>query len=149
MNTQISNSKVVFDIETNGLDPTELWCIVAKSTTGEVQKFPPNKLKEGIEFLQSADTLIGHNIIGYDIPVIKKLTGIELTNKVYDTLVVSRLASPARENGHALRNWGFKLGYHKLESPDSFDTYTPDMLKYCQQDVLLNELVFAYHLKLY
>tara|TARA_R110000823_G_scaffold90035_1_gene199260 strand:- start:1352 stop:3100 length:1749 start_codon:yes stop_codon:yes gene_type:complete len=142
MNTQTSNSKVVFDIETNGLDPTELWCIVAKSTTGEVKKFPPNKLKEGIEFLQSADTLIGHNIIGYDIPVLKKLTGIELTNKVYDTLVVSRLANPARENGHALKNWGFKLGYHKLEAPDSFDTYTPDMLKYCQQDVLLNELVY-------
>tara|TARA_R110002012_G_C11668182_1_gene612794 strand:+ start:3644 stop:5377 length:1734 start_codon:yes stop_codon:yes gene_type:complete len=136
------SSEIVFDIETDGLKPTKLWCIVAKSTTGEIKKFPPNKIKEGIEYLQSADTLVGHNITGYDIPVIKKLTGIELTNKVYDTLVVSRLANPAQENGHSLKNWGFKTGYHKLESPDSFEEYTPEMLKYCSQDVLLNELVY-------
>ena len=136
------SSEIVFDIETDGLKPTKLWCIVAKSTTGEIQKFPPDKIQEGIEYLKSADTLIGHNIIGYDIPVIRKLYGVELTNKVYDTLVVSRLANPAQENGHSLKNWGFKIGYHKLESPDSFEEYTPEMLKYCAQDVLLNELVY-------
>ena len=136
------SSEIVFDIETDGLKPTKLWCIVAKSTTGEIQKFPPDKIQEGIEYLKSADTLIGHNIIGYDIPVIRKLYGVDLTNKVYDTLVVSRLANPAQENGHSLKNWGFKIGYHKLESPDSFEEYTPEMLKYCAQDVLLNELVY-------
>ena len=142
MRLQNMSSEIVFDIETDGLKPTKLWCIVAKSTTGEIQKFPPDKIQEGIEYLKSADTLIGHNIIGYDIPVIRKLYGVDLTNKVYDTLVVSRLANPAQENGHSLKNWGFKIGYHKLESPDSFEEYTPEMLKYCAQDVLLNELVY-------
>ena len=136
------SSEIVFDIETDGLKPTKLWCIVAKSTTGEIKKFPPNKIEEGIDYLKSADTLVGHNIIGYDIPVIKKLLGVELKNKVYDTLVMSRLANPSQENGHSLKNWGYKTGYHKLESPDSFEEYTPEMLKYCSQDVLLNELVY-------
>ena len=142
MNTQTLSSKVVFDIETNGLKPTKIWCIVAKIVGGEIHKFPPHKIKEGIEFLQDADILIGHNIIGYDIPVIKKLCGVELTNKVEDTLVMSRLFNPAQENGHSLKTWGYKIGIPKMESPDSFEEYTPEMLKYCAQDTKLNEYVY-------
>jgi len=147
MSTQIANSKVVFDIETDGLKPTKIWCIVAKVVGGEFHRFPPHKIEEGINFLKNADTLIGHNIIGYDIPVIKKLCGVKLTNKVEDTLVMSRLFNPAQENGHSLKTWGYKIGVPKMESPVSFEEYTPDMLKYCSQDVRLNEYVYDRLLK--
>ena len=62
---------LVFDIETDDLKATLVHCIVAQDMdTGEIFKFPPDKLSEGYELLANADTLIGHNIIGFDIPVI-------------------------------------------------------------------------------
>ncbi len=69
MTTKIS--KLVFDIECDGLKPTKIHCIVAKEVNGPVYKFPPHKLNEGVELLKSAETLIGHNILSYDLPVLK------------------------------------------------------------------------------
>ena len=45
------------------LKPSKIHCIVAKEINGgKIYKFPPHKLEEGVKFLQSAETLIGHNI---------------------------------------------------------------------------------------
>ena len=62
-----SHSKqVIFDIEADGLTPTKIWCIVAKDLNeSSPRTFGPDQLEEGIEYLQSVDTLIGHNILGY------------------------------------------------------------------------------------
>ena len=69
----------VFDIEADGLNPSVIFCIVALETeTGRMHSFGPDKIKEGIELLNSAGKLIGHNILGYDMPVIKKLHGVDL-----------------------------------------------------------------------
>jgi len=137
------NSKIIFDIECDGLKPTKLHCIVAKEVDGPLYKFPPHKLEEGIEFLKQADTLIGHNILRFDLDVIKKLTGVDLYHKnIEDTLVMSRLYQPIRENGHSLKVWGYRVNFAKQEQPIDFDEYTPQMLEYCANDVKLNELVY-------
>ena len=140
MTTKIS--KIVFDIECDSLKPSKIHCIVAKEINGEVYKFPPNKLEEGVKFLQSAETLIGHNILSYDIPVIKKLTGVDLYEhtKVLDTLTLSRLLHPTRDGGHSLEKWGWKLNCPKSDSP-SFKSYSKQMMDYCIQDVKLNKLI--------
>ena len=93
---------LVFDIETDDLKATKVWCIVAQDVdTNEIFKFPPNKLDEGVKLLQSADRLIGHNIIGFDVPMIKKFFDVDLTDReLLDTLVLSRLFNPTREGGH-------------------------------------------------
>ena len=141
MTTQ--NSKIIFDIECDGLKPTKLHCIVAKEVGGEVYEFTPDRIAEGIEFLSSAGTLIGHNILRFDLDVIKKLTGVDLYHKdIEDTLVMSRLFKPIRENGHSLKVWGYRVGFAKQEQPIDFDEYTPQMLEYCVNDVKLNELVY-------
>ena len=140
----MNSSKIVFDIEADGLKPTKVWCIVAKELEGAVHKFDNTQIEEGIKFLQGADTLIGHNIIGYDIPVLEKLYGVEFKCKVEDTLVMSRLFNPVRENGHSLKTWGWRVGMAKQEQPETFDEYTPAMLDYCVQDVRLNEKVYNY-----
>ena len=140
--------KLVFDIEADGLNPTKIWCIVAKDLDeGTCRTFNPNQLLDGVEYLQSADVLIGHNIIGYDIPAIEKILDVKLNTKVVDTLVLSRLFQPVRENGHSLKTWGYRINFHKQEQPDDFDSYTPQMLEYCEQDVLLNEKVYHALLK--
>ena len=134
--------KVIFDIETDGLNPTKIWCIVAKELNGAIHKFPPNKIEEGIEFLRKSETLIGHNIIGFDIPVIEKLYNVKLNTNIEDTLVMSRLFNPVQENGHSLKTWGYRVGFPKKEQPETFNEYTNTMLEYCAHDVRLNEMVY-------
>jgi len=134
--------ELVFDIETDDLNATKVWCIVAQNpVSGEVFKFPPDKLEEGYQFLTTADTLIGHNIIGFDIPLVEKFGNVDLSDKiVIDTLVLSRLFNPTRDGGHSLETWGYKLGYPKIEFEDYLN-YSEDMLTYCVRDVELNTKV--------
>ena len=134
---------LVFDIETDDLKATKVWCIVAQDVdTNEIFKFPPSKLDDGVKLLQSADRLIGHNIVGFDIPMIKKFFDVDLTKKeLLDTLVLSRLFNPTREGGHSLEKWGYKLGFKKIEFED-YKNYSADMLNYCVRDVQLNTLVY-------
>ena len=109
--------------------------------------FPPDKLQEGADLIESADVLIGHNIIGFDIPVLKKHFNLNLTNHIEDTLVVSRLVNPVLTGGHSLENWGYILypneaDKRKAQQPDSWKNYTEEMGKYCIQDVELNADVY-------
>ena len=133
---------LVFDIETDDLKATKIWCLVAQDMdSGKIYKFPPEKLSEGYEMLSNADTLIGHNIIGFDIPMVEKFGGVDLSKiPVIDTLVLSRLFNPNREGGHSLEKWGYKLGYHKIEFSDYLN-YSKEMLDYCVRDVQVNALV--------
>jgi len=137
--------KLIFDIETDGLDANVIWCIVCQDIeTSKVYKFPPEKIKEGLALLESASCLIGHNIIGFDIPVLEKLTEVDLKDiPVIDTLVLSRLFNPVRDGGHSLEVWGNKLQYPKLDFKE-FESYTPEMLEYCTNDVRLNSAVYDY-----
>ena len=49
---------LVFDIETDDLKATKVWCIVAQdSASGQIYKFAPHQLESGHEFLKTADTL--------------------------------------------------------------------------------------------
>ena len=135
---------LVFDIETDDVKATKVHCIVAQNPeSGEIFKFPPNKLEEGYQFLTTADRLIGHNIIGFDIPMVHKFSDVDLSDKeVIDTLVLSRLFNPTRDGGHALESWGYKLGYPKIEFSD-YQNYSTEMLDYCVRDVQLNTLVLG------
>ena len=140
-------SNLVFDIEADGLDPTKIFCIAAQDVdTMDVFTFDVTQLEEGYGLLRSADKLIGHNIIGYDIPAIKKITGIDLSSKkLVDTLVLSRLFKPSREGGHGLESWGYRLKFNKGDygdNQDAWDAYSPEMLQYCKRDVELNTKVY-------
>lgn len=136
--------RLVFDIEANGLywDVSEIYCLVAYDIdTKEVYKFTPDTIKEGIDLISKAKTLIGHNINAYDLPVIEKLYGVTFTGSVLDTLIVSRLMYPdIRQHpfgGNGLKNWGTHLGNNKIDFED-WSCYSEEMLTYCVQDVMLN-----------
>ena len=134
---------LVFDIETDDLKATKIHCLVAQDIdTNQLYKFPPNRLEEGYELLTKANRLIGHNIIGFDIPMVEKFGGVDLSNKpVVDTLVMSRLFNPVREGGHSLETWGYRLGFKKIEF-DDYKNYSNEMLTYCTRDVQLNAVLF-------
>lgn len=136
--------KLCFDIEADGLYWTveKIFCIVAYDLdTKIVHKFGPENISKGLDFLFSAEKLIGHNICRYDIPVIEKFSKKKYTGKVIDTLIISRLMYPdIRQNplgGNSLKAWGTHLGNDKISFTD-FTAYSQEMMDYCVQDVLLN-----------
>ena len=137
--------QLVFDVETDGIKYTKIWCVVVQDAeTGEISSFGPNELQEAVEYLNTADMLIGHNILTFDIPCIRKV--LELPDfargiKVRDTLVLSRLFSPDRKTGHRLGDWGSVLSYPKIDFND-YSAYSVQMLNYCIRDVELNTRVF-------
>ena len=94
---------IVFDIETNGLlyDLSKIHCVVLYNTEDQSTHIYNDEggdkepIIRAITLLDDAEQIVGHNIINYDIPAIKKLYGFfEPQGKVMDTLVLSRLYHP-------------------------------------------------------
>tara|TARA_B110000503_G_scaffold11940_1_gene16080 strand:- start:5381 stop:7111 length:1731 start_codon:yes stop_codon:yes gene_type:complete len=135
----------VLDIEANGLTPDTVWCIVVREIGhNDSLTWSGDRLPEFITWLQLQDEceLIGHNLIGYDIPVLERLMNVDFSKcKITDTLVMSRLANPSREGGHSLDNWGTILNCPKGDH-NVWDVFSFDMLEYCIQDVRVNALVY-------
>ena len=108
--------RIVLDIETT-LNHKKIHVVVTKDIdTGEVRTW---KEATGLnDYLSRATLLIAHNGIGFDFPVLNRLwnTKIRLKN-VFDTLIVSRLLDPSREQGHSLEAWGQALGFKKINYP--------------------------------
>ena len=138
--------QIVFDIEANGLQPTKVWVIVATElSTSETHTFSGDTLLAFNDYIAGLGEceIIGHNIIGYDIPVLEQLLGTDFSKcKVTDTLVMSRLANPSREGGHSLRNWGEKYLNQPKGEHNDWDNFSQDMVDYCEQDVNVNVLVY-------
>jgi len=138
----MTSKKIVLDIEANGFEPDKIWCIVSLDIDTKESISYVNNLDQLKKDLTSVSEIIGHNILGYDIPVLERLLGIDFSGiKLTDTLVLSRLADPARQGGHSLGSWGERLGYPKGEYTD-FSYYTNEMLDYCIQDTEVN--LFTY-----
>ena len=142
--------KYIFDIETDGLldDVTQIHCIVLKDiNTNEMLLL---RKEDALNKLSKAELIVGHNIIKFDIPVIKKLyPDFDFKGKIFDTLVATRLLFPdVKEKDfqrkdfprdcigrHSLKAWGNRIGNYKAEFDTDWKNYTPEMLEYCQQDV--------------
>lgn len=137
-------SRYVFDIETNGLlvDAKTMYVLVAHDLdTGIVSHYLEGDLSWKPLF-EEADELIGHNIIGFDLAVLKKLFGFVPKAKIIDTLLYSQILNYKRfSNGHSLDAWGKALGLSKIEFND-WSQYSEEMLTYCKRDVELNVKVY-------
>jgi len=155
---------IVFDLETTAIPSTgiknieKIHCLVAKCIETGALYAASSAVDIGaiIPILNSANTLIGHNIIGFDIPVLQKFfPDFKPQGRIIDTLVMCRALwhdvilkdfgrikagrLPARLKGrHSLEAYGYRIGilkgdYGKQE--DAWDVYTEEMLEYCKQDV--------------
>lgn len=150
--------RYILDIETDNLynDVTTVHCCVMRNVdTQEVLTFDGTTVRDCIPLMENADQLIGHNLLAYDLPVLKKLWGWDYEGDVLDTLVCSRTIwpnmleldakskkLPSKSWGsHALKAWGYRLGELKGDfndgSTEVWDVYTQEMLDYCVQDTLV------------
>lgn len=129
---------VIIDIEADDLRATKIWCCCYYDPDNkEFGSFHEDTKDECKKFLESQELIVGHNIIEFDLPTLKRLWDVNVSVKhVYDTLVMSRLASPKRPSGHSLKEWGNKLGVYK----DHFEDWThwsQEMEDYCRQDCVV------------
>jgi len=160
--------ELVIDIETNGLLDTvdQVHCIglaVVGAKAGQLYAnqsgFYDNEfasydcLEDALENMKRAERLIGHNIIGYDLPVLKKVLGWtpSKNTEIIDTLVLSRLIhtdlkeldsknrklEPKLWGSHSLKAWGIRHGNLKGDYGETSDwsEFSDEMAVYCQQDV--------------
>src|SRR5713101_1014870 len=141
--------RVVLDIEADGLKPKHIWIIVCKDIdTGVYTIFrrvtdDPTVAGEAREFLDRCTQIIGHNTLGYDIPVLSLLLGIDLTSlasRSIDTLVLSKLLNYSRK-GHSLEDYGAEYGIPNGECED-FSQYSLELEERCISDVNINERLY-------
>lgn len=129
---------IYLDLEADGFEPTQVWCVVTRENGANLVHTTPETL---LEALRGSVSVVGHNLIGYDLPVLERLWGLHIEPKrIIDTLVLSRLCDPSKSGGHSLRNWGNNLGFPKGDHTD-WSCLSPEMIKYCERDVEVTEAV--------
>jgi len=163
-----------FDIETNALEDftnlTDLHTVHCLSVydpmTPKMVTFAGDSIHRGLTALAEADRIVGHNVIKFDIPALKKLYGFSPPLvKVVDTLVMSRCIfsdlrnedfgrnnfDPKLVGSHSLKAWGHRMGKAtKLtygEEDGAFDHYNEEMRKYCERDCIVTQLLYDYLIK--
>ena len=84
-------SWLIFDLESDGLYDavSKIHCLVIYDIqSGNTFSYGPEAIDNAINHLDSADVLIGHNILFYDIPVLKKLHGTNYKERVIDMSII-------------------------------------------------------------
>ena len=153
--------KLILDIETNGfLDVLDkIHCMVFRDVdTQKVYSYNPDQINEGLNLLKKATLIIGHSVMGFDLPAIEKVTGYKYEGAILDTLLCSRLIwsnmvevdyikkdlPPKLIGKHSIESWGYRLGLRKgdFAQTATFDVWTQDMQDYCERDVEVTYLLY-------
>jgi hypothetical protein len=174
--------RFVFDTETNGLleEVTTLHSLVIHDlgediiyscypgsvfkdlgkTIGTARLFELS-LEEGLKMLEEADILYGHNIIGYDLKVLKKLyPHLKIKATLRDTLIMAKMIWPMDRlkeldfprfrkgtlpgqliGAQRLEAWGYRLG----ELKGDYSATVKDFSKQLKSGTSLSEIPEEYH----
>ena len=169
---------LVIDTETNGLlrHATRIHCVslywVEEDRTESFNDEPYAKnpkelpmaggagysITTAVQWIALADMVIGHNIVGFDLPLIKRLYPFfEYPPVIVDTLLLSRLYHPNLYDidkkqewkdmptklygSHSLEAYGYRLGEHKGDYGKTTDwsEWSQEMQDYCEQDVVVTK----------
>jgi len=166
---------VILDLESNGLlnNASRIHCAVLHWCDDDItesyndEKYS-DKAKElpmgsrsittAVTTIETADVVIGHNIIGFDLPLIKRLYPFfTYPPIIVDTLILSRLYHPnlldidkkhewknmptKLYGSHSLEAYGYRLGEYKGDYGKTSDwsEWSQDMEDYCKQDVIVTK----------
>lgn len=168
----MSEVTTFFDVETNPIDNFTtldglevVHCLsIWEPVSQKMVSFSGTSIPEGLSLLDNAEIVVGHNIIGFDLPVLRKMYNWIPKAKLLDTLIMARciysdLRALDMQNkkmprdfwgSHALRAWGVRLNFAKGtfgEDEEEFNEYCEEMKKYCERDVLVTFKLFQYLLK--
>ena len=166
---------VILDLESNGLlkNASRIHCVVlhyceddhTEVFNDEKYSDNPKELPMGTRSITTAvtnievcGTVVGHNIIGFDLPLIKRLYHFfTYPPIVIDTLLLSRLYHPNLYDidkkqewkdmptklygSHSLEAYGYRLGLRKGDFGKDTDwkEWSQEMQDYCVQDVMVTK----------
>ena len=154
---------LIIDLETDGLynDVTTSHCLVNFDMESEETMVfndhgSAQPIVRGVELLEDADLIVGHNVINYDLNVISKLyPWFRPSGTVVDTLLLSRIYHadmmsldkkhnwkhmPLQLYGrHSLEAYGHRLGEFKgsFGATTDWKEWSQEMENYCIQDVVV------------
>jgi hypothetical protein len=153
--------RFIVDAEADGLlyTATKAHCLVILDlNTGQVYEYGPGQINAGLAHLVRANELIGHNILTYDLPLLKRLCNWAPAAdcKITDTLIASRLILPdiaalddqaagmgdpklgVLRGRHSLEAWGARLGMPKVGADiTDWSVWTPEMQARCVADTVI------------
>jgi len=163
-----SGLQLVFDLESDALldSATKIHCIViADLGTGKIAEYGPGQIESALAHVARADRLIGHNVVGFDLPLLRRLydwtppTGCT----VVDTLIAGRLILPHiadlddqavamgdRPLGtlrarYSLEAWGARLSIPKIGADlTNWSVWTPEMQARCVGDVAITKALWQF-----
>ena len=169
---------LVIDAETNGLlrNATRIHCIslywVEEDRTESFNDEPYAKepkdlpmaggagysITTAVSWITMAEMVVGHNLVGFDLPLIKRLYPFfEYPPVIIDTLLLSRLYHPNLYDidkkqewkdmpiklygSHSLEAYGYRLDEHKGDYGKTTDwsEWSQEMQDYCEQDVIVTK----------
>jgi DNA polymerase I-like protein with 3'-5' exonuclease and polymerase domains len=160
-----------FDIETNAIedwsnlsDLHTVHCLsIYDPTTPKMITYHGAGIQNGLQELAKADRIVGHNIIGFDLPALSKMYSFHPPLiKVLDTMVMAKcIVADVRNDdflrnkfdkslvgSHSLKAWGLRLNkLTKLsygEEDGAFDSYNDEMRKYCERDTIVTQILYDY-----
>jgi len=160
-----------FDIETNAIedwsnlsDLKTVHCLsIYDPTTPKMITYHGAGIQNGLIELAKAERIVGHNVLGFDIPALGKMYSFHPPLvKVLDTMVMAKCIVPDVRNddflrnkfdktlvgSHSLKAWGLRLDkLTKLsygEEDGAFDEYNEEMRKYCERDTIVTQLLYDY-----
>ena len=160
--------RLAFDIEADGLlnDATKVHCIgIVDLDSDQSNTYEPGQIDDALKRLSQASYLTGHNIVGYDLPLLRRLHGWAPSQgcTVVDTLIASRLILPHIRDldqqatamgdpslgklagSHSLQAWGARLGMPKVGTDiEVWTEYTPEMEARCIGDGRLTKKVWQF-----
>ncbi len=138
----------VFDIEGNSLNPDKIWVVSAAIfSDGKWRLKSTTDYDEMRSFFLNTDTLIGHNITLFDIPVVERILDIKIKADLIDTLALSWYLEPYRMR-HGLAWWGedFNIPKPVIQEGEwegalpheTQEEFLNKMTNRCEEDVKIN-----------
>jgi DNA polymerase I len=136
------SKEYTLDLETT-TDHKHIWMCAGQDSEGNYIHTHATTLRER---LKHYDTIITHNGIDFDIPVLRDCWAVDAGEiRLVDTILLSRLYNPGISGGHSLGAWGQRLGFPKGDFTD-YDAPAPGETKeewqqrmraYAAQDVAI------------
>jgi len=128
----------VIDIETDGINPTKIHCMVVQKDDGHIEVHTVyDDMRSFLSGLGPGDNIIGHNFIRYDAPVLSRILGITIQAKIIDTLALSWYIYPELPK-HGLEAWGERFGIQKPKVDDWENLDIGEYCRRCVEDVKIN-----------
>ncbi|NMF32691.1 DNA polymerase I [Corynebacterium ammoniagenes] len=168
--TEDTGTTVVFDLETGDADDLHVIEVpgfvrlATYSVNGAEPVATTDIAGELIPLLEKADTIVGHNVLQYDLPALQRLYGLDVkalikADRVRDTLVMARLRAGGDKNlkydldtvtsrcgvdGKLLADGetALKALAKQFGGFDKIPVENPDYVEYALQDVRANVAVY-------